>query len=55
MGNCKDCKHSKFDELWGQYKCLQRAVYLPILLDSSECKHYESKDKKKAEQTKPRS
>ena len=21
MSNCKDCIHSVFDEVWGEYKC----------------------------------
>lgn len=48
MNNCKDCKHSIFDELWGEYKCkvLKRRVY--ILLDKDECPNYE----KKKEETK---
>lgn len=47
MENCKNCKHSTFDEQWGEYKCsvLQRRVY--ILLSSDECNFYEKRPKEK--------
>lgn len=47
MANCANCKHSVFDETWGEYKCkvFERRIY--ILLDSSECKKYEAKKEKK--------
>lgn len=40
MDNCKDCIHSVFDPLWGEYKCKhhQRRVY--ILLSKDECPNY---------------
>lgn len=43
MGNCKNCEHSVYDKLWGEYKCkiLQRRMY--ILLDSTECPNYKKK------------
>lgn len=49
MENCKNCKHSTFDEQWGEYKCsvLQRRVY--ILLSSDECNFYEKKPEEKKE------
>ena len=47
MDNCVGCKHSKFDEVWGEYKCLQRAVYLPIILEAKECPFFEKKKEKK--------
>ena len=41
MNNCKDCVHSKFDELWGEYKCLKLHHRIYILLDKDECTYYE--------------
>ena len=40
MGNCKDCVHSKFDELWGEYKCLKLHRRCYILLEADECIRY---------------
>ena len=47
--NCKTCKHSVFDEKYGEYKCkkLERRIY--ILLDSSECRFYKKRYEKKEE------
>lgn len=46
MATCADCKHSVFDETWGEYKCkaFERRVY--ILLDSTECPKYKKKKEK---------
>lgn len=40
MENCKNCEHSVFDPLWGEYKCKARETRIYILLDSSECSDY---------------
>ena len=40
MENCKNCEHSVFDELWGEYKCKARGTRIYILLNSSECSSY---------------
>lgn len=39
MGICETCKHLKFDELWGEHKCLKqhRRIYVAI----EECEKYE--------------
>lgn len=47
MENCKTCKHSVFDEIYGEYKCKKRERRIYILLDSSECSFYEKGPKKK--------
>ena len=52
MENCKTCKHSVFDEIYGEYKCKKRERRIPILLDSSECKFYKKGPKKKEEDKK---
>lgn len=40
------CKHVKFDELWGEYKCLTRQIRLysdgEDFLNCSACPLYES-------------
>lgn len=43
MSNCKNCKHSLFDILWGEYKCDVDEHVLYILLDAEECPNFESK------------
>lgn len=37
---CKSCIHSKFDDIWGEYKCLllHKRVHDPK--ESQECKKY---------------
>lgn len=40
MENCKNCEHSVFDPIWGEYKCKARGTRIYILLDSSECSDY---------------
>lgn len=51
MCNCKDCKHSVFDEHWGEYKCKVYDHVIYILLDSTECERFEkSSDKKRLEE-----
>lgn len=43
MGNCTNCEHSMFDEVWGEYKCAKRKTIVYILLSSEECSDYEKK------------
>lgn len=47
MNNCKDCAHSVFDELWGEYKCKEHDHTVYILLDASECPSYKKEAKPK--------
>lgn len=49
MCTCKDCKHSKFDHKWGEYKCLKLHRRLYILLNEDECRHFELGAKKEEE------
>lgn len=49
MDNCKNCEHSVFDELWGEYKCKHFEHRIYILLDASECASYK-KEKEKGSQ-----
>jgi hypothetical protein len=43
--NCKTCKHARFDERWGEYKCIKLyiRVYNP---ERKDCVHYRRKSKK---------
>ena len=43
MSNCKHCKHSLFDILWGEYKCEVHERILYILLDADECPNFDPK------------
>lgn len=47
--NCKNCKHSIFDPLWGEYKCVYHASIMYILLDEQDCPNYEKKLEKEKE------
>lgn len=47
MANCKDCAHSVFDELWGEYKCLKGQHRIYILVSSENCPNYKKKDNEK--------
>lgn len=47
MDTCRSCVHCKFDDLWGEYKCLKRGhrIYIPSQL--IDCEFYEKdKDRK---------
>ena len=46
MANCKDCKHSVFDEVWGEYKCEVRLTRIYDITEKAKCKDY-SKDQSK--------
>ena len=48
MNKCETCANRKFDEKWGEYKCLafHRRLYEPMMA----CTAYEKK--KKEEETK---
>lgn len=50
MNNCTDCKHSKFDPVWGEYKCLCKECRIYILLEADECPNYEKQKKEKGEE-----
>lgn len=46
MGNCANCKHSRFDETWGEYRCLVREHRMYILLEAEECPNYKKRAEK---------
>ena len=46
MDTCKSCTHCKFDELWGEYKCLKHGHRIYSLSERSLCEFY-SEDKTK--------
>lgn len=35
---CQTCKHSVFDEKWGEYKC--KATHRRVYDDPDDCEHY---------------
>ena len=44
---CTECKHSRFDPIWGEYKCVKRARYVyDMHLDALYCEDYEYDEKK---------
>lgn len=43
MCTCTDCKHCKFDPMWGEHKCLKCHRRLYILLDKDECRFFEER------------
>ena len=45
MKSCLKCKHVKFDELWGEYKCLKYGVRLKEKYFEKQCDGYVSKEK----------
>jgi hypothetical protein len=47
LGNCQNCVHSKFDEQWGEFKCMKYHRRIYILLSSEECANYEKDPTKK--------
>ena len=50
MSKCETCAYSKFDELWGEYKCIKyaRRITTLELLSDLWCTYYE-KDTNKGE------
>lgn len=49
MANCRDCKHSVFDEVWGEYKCKKKVIRLYDLDRFKDCEEYEQ-DKTKTKE-----
>lgn len=43
----KTCKHSVFNELWGEYKCKKKECALYSNTECDNCEHYEPKKKEK--------
>ena len=39
--NCKTCKHSIFDEIWGDYKCKVNHLVIYNVDDVNDCVYYE--------------
>lgn len=44
MEKCKTCIHAKFDELWGEWKCM---AYLHKIYEWFDCKQYQKKKEEK--------
>lgn len=44
MQNCLICEHSAYDPVVDKYYCWARLVYIDVLLDSSECSAYKSRE-----------
>lgn len=49
---CKGCKHSIFDETWGEYKCkkLYRRIYDPASGENCALFEADNKDKKQKQE-----
>lgn len=45
MSDCKTCKHSKFMEDWGEWKCMLKKRKFIKTGDIAECSEYKSKNK----------
>lgn len=50
MRDCSNCEHSKFDETWGEHKCLQfsRRVHDSVE-ESKDCQYYKKTTKQEME------
>ena len=44
---CKNCKNAKFDELWGEYKCLAHGIRLYNYDKILECEEYDGPNSNK--------
>ena len=42
---CKSCKHSVFDEKWGEYKCKKKQIRIYNAKKYENCEDYERKKK----------
>jgi hypothetical protein len=49
MSNCKDCVHSVFDEVWGEYKCKVHEHRIYNLVKQADCGFYKKDPNKKGE------
>lgn len=47
MSNCKDCVHSVFDEVWGEYKCKVHKHRIYNLDKHADCGFYAKDPSKK--------
>ena len=47
MTDCKNCAHSIFDPLWGEYKCKVNLVRYMLGHKPVDCPDYEKKVNKK--------
>ena len=47
MAHCKECKHSVFDKVWGEFKCKKymRRIYNPSY-QPENCPKFEERKKK---------
>lgn len=48
MENCRTCGWCRFNEKWGDFRCLARETNIYIILDKEECEFY-NEDKKKVQ------
>lgn len=48
--SCKNCEHSIYDEVWGEFRCkkYERTVYYPIT-EAERCMFYERGKEKKVD------
>lgn len=46
MKHCKDCAHSKFDPVWGEYKCLNYKITVQNPSDAEECVAFKPREDK---------
>lgn len=47
--NCRNCGWLKFDELWGEYKCLARSFRIQKIMTKAECEFYKPRNEKEAQ------
>ena len=41
INNCSNCKHAKFDNIWGEYKCLKHGYRVYAVINADACPDYE--------------
>ena len=41
--NCKTCEHARFDEIWGEYKCVKMEKTITSVKDRNNCVFYEKR------------
>ena len=45
MEKCKTCKYSIFDEVWGEYKCKMRNMFIYDTSFCDDCDFYKARKK----------
>lgn len=46
MKTCKECEHSIFDEIWGEYRCKVHHQTVYKIATAENCEDYEKKKEK---------